>query len=664
MTSHPPTPSRRRWLPAFLAALVAAIATGLGAGGLGAAVSTPTPVGAEPTDDGSTTDLDAEIQILGVDEDPDGAVVLDVAVPPAIGELAPVAANFAVTDGGQLVELAVERPTGPVDAVLVIDTSGSMSGAALTAATDAARSFVDTVPDDVRVGLISFGETVEVHREPTLDRDAVAADLDELGAADGETALWDAMAIAAELIGEGSGPRYLVVLSDGDDTVSATSPEAVVDGLLASSIDLYAVAIESPDTDLVELERAVGRVGGRFLPTDDVTQLGPLYADIAGRLGNRFRLRFDPLGTGNRTVVVSVAVGDALATARITIGDDGLVAPPAGPQLGTDQLPSADRVLGPVAATAPGLLGTETGLQIGAGAMFLALALGGLLIVRPAKGPWRVAAGVAGDRLIGGRTRLGTVADRIVARRDSDGRLDAALDAADIDLRAGEFVVGYIVATTSITLAVTAWAGTVAGIVTAGTVIGGVALVMNIRTARRRARFGDQLTDGLTIMASGLRAGLSLPRAVELVGIEAPSPLADEFRRISFEVRLGRDLTDSIEDVARRMASVDLEWVAGAVDIHRELGGNLTEILDNVAATIRERRTISRQIDAMSAEGRLTGWVLLAMPVIVFLFTAWRTPDHLDPLLNETTGRTLLGGSGVGLAVGHAWIRRLVKLRY
>jgi tight adherence protein B len=165
-------------------------------------------------------------------------------------------------------------------------------------------------------------------------------------------------------------------------------------------------------------------------------------------------------------------------------------------------------------------------------------------------------------------------------------------------------------------------------------------------------------------MASSLRAGQSLPQSIELVASEARSPTAEQFQRIHFEVRVGRDLTESIREAARRMESRDLEWLAQAVDIHRDLGGDLTEILQNVAATIRERRTAARQIDALSAEGRATGWVLLGMPIALFAFAWWRTPDSIERMLTEPLGRLLLALAVGGMATGHLWIRHLVKPRY
>lgn len=631
---------------------------GSGAGGpeAAAAAQATDPVGV------ATGELDDGIQILGVTEEADGRIVLDVAVPAAIGELAPVAANFGITDGGQLAEHEVDQLPADIDAVLVLDTSGSMAGPALDAARAAAQSFLATVPAETRVGLISFGETVVVHQEPTLDRSSPSAALDGLVAADGETALWDAMAAATDLVAAAPGASYVVVLSDGDDTVSSTAPPEVVDRLGARSIGLYAVAIESPDTDLVDLERVVAEVDGQFVAVGDVGRLGPLYTEIAGRLANRYQLGFQPVSSGERTVVVSVAVDGAIATAQVTIGAPAAGGDPGQGDRSSAPSPGDERALGAVPTPNLGPLGSDGALWVGLGAMFAAFTLVGLVVlVRPQTGRTWLAPAVGADRLSGVNGRLGDAADRLIARRNDDGRLEATLDAADIDVRPGEFLLLSLAGTVVISLAATAGGGAVLGIVAAALTVGVMLAVVDIRASRRRSRFNDQLTDALGIMASGLRAGLSLPRAVELVGTEAPAPSSVEFQRIVFEARLGRSLTESMQTVARRMESPDLAWVAEAVDIHRELGGNLTEILDNVAHTIRERRAVARQVEATSAEGRITGWVLLIMPILAFGFTIWRTPDNADLLLNDTSGRILLFVAVVGMGIGHLWIRKLVE---
>ena len=628
----------------------------------------PTPTPAPDETDGSGD----EIQIVGIERSED-VVILDVAVPPAIGRLAPVADNFGVTDGGQLVELDVEQLEKVGDSVLVLDTSGSMQGSALAAAKAAAISFVEALPNEARVGLIGFDDSVVTYQTPTLERAGLLADIEGLTATGRETVLWDALLVAADLAAaSGVDHSSIVVLSDGDDTASIAGPTDAVSRLNSASLALYAVAIESPDTDLVGLEETVARVGGHFVPTSDIGELDSVYTDIAGRLANRYRLQFTPAQSGTRTVVVSVAAGSSVATAQVVLGagptggpDGGATAEPGtaggGGQAGRDS--NEQSVLGTVAPPTVGRLSGPALLGIGLGSMFAAFAIVGLIFVPPAtQVRLDTAAGV--DRIGGITTRLGEAADELIARHDRGSRIDAHLEAADVNLRPGEVILAWLLSTAAFALAFGALFGVVGAVLGAAAGVAGGVLALRIRASRRRARFADQLTETLAIIAGSLRSGQSLHASIELVAAEAPSPTAEEFHRIAFEVRVGRDLTESIRHAARRTASQDLDWVANAVDINRELGGDLSEIMDNLAATIRERRAVSRQIDALSAEGRATGWVLLVMPVLLFAFNWWRTPDNIATFVTEPLGRLLLLVAVTGMTVGHLWIRHLVKLKY
>ncbi len=655
--------SSGRWPGLVRAVIVLALAT------LGGTVGGTDAASADNRIQSETGD---QIQVLGVDES-GPEVVIDIAVPPSLGRLAPTTENFEVADGGQLVDLSVAPAGTAADIVLVIDTSGSMQGSAIAAAKAAASSFLDAVADDARVGLISFGDEVVTHQAPTVDRAGVLADLAELEATGQETALWDALLIAAETLDGSEDERSsVIVLTDGDDTASAAEPGDVVGRLGGGGAALYAVAIESRDTDLAALEAAVDGIGGLFLPATDIGQLNELYTDIAGRLANRYRLRFEPLVDGERTVVIAAASETGAATARTVIGRgtsgslDGPAAP-SGEAAGPGPPPviniGQQPVLGLVATPSPGVLGSPTTLRLGLASIFAALTVAGVLVLRP-RPPVRINAAASADRIGGVNVRLGRAADRIILRHDRAKRVDRRLEAADINLRPGEFVLIWLLLTGAV--AVLVWA--TVGLVAAGLVVGVAALaahlLLSVRAGRRRARFADQLTETLGIMASSLRAGQSLPRSIELVASEAPSPTAEQFHRIAFEIRVGRDLTESIQDASERMKSPDLQWLAQAVDINRVLGGDLTEILDNVATTIRDRRTVARQVDALSAEGRATGWVLLAMPILLFLFSWWRTPENINRLVTDSVGQILLGVAVSGMLIGHLWIRKLVKVSY
>ena len=624
----------------------------------GSSDAVDTDPAAQPVDGGGQQVLADRVQVLSITQD-EGWIELDIAVPATVGALAPVASNFAVTDDGARVSLSVTPVADPTEVILALDTSGSMRGAPLDAARAAASDFVARLPPGTRVGLVGFGQEVSVALAPDEDRSDLIAALAGVEAG-GETALWDALVTAADLAGTGGGDRpFVVVLSDGDDTVSRASQAEAVQQLRATSAVLYAVAIESPDTDLEALAQAVGAVGGQFLTTD-VDQLDGLYRDIAGRLTNRYRLRFAPVADGRRTVVVSVAVDGAVATAQVVVsGPTGSGPTAAGGPVDDGGGPgSAGEVLG-----GPGWLASPTLLPIGVGTIFLALLLTGLVLARPSR-QIQLQAATRADRLAGFHARLGASLDRLVSRHRLGQQLDASLDAADISLRPGELLVGLAGLALPIVLGSAAVGQPLIGLAIVLVVVLGAVFVIRTKATRRRDHFAEQLTDTLGIMAGSLRAGQSLPRSIEMVATEAPAPTGQEFHRISFEIRVGRDLTESMREASARMRSQDLEWLAQAVDINRELGGDLTEILDNVAGTIRERRTVARQIQALSAEGRATGWMLQSMPIVLFLFSWWRTPEHTATMLEEPTGRVLLGLAVSGLVVGHLWIRRLVKPRF
>jgi tight adherence protein B len=631
----------------------------------------PSGTGNEPGSEPGASDEpgpgpETELQVLAIDETAD-QVVVEIALPGGLGRPTPIDQSFGVIDGGESVGVEA-TPLDTASTVLVVDTSGSMRGPSLAAAKAAASSFVDALPPDVEIGLVSFGETVVVHREPTVDRADLDVAIDDLATAGGETALWDALVTAADLVdGPVSDGASLVVVSDGGDTISSAGRDEAVDRLVSRSLVLYAVAVDSPEVDREALATAVDQVGGQYLAATDPEQLDELYTDIAGRLANRYRVSFVPAISRPRTVEVSVRIDGTVATTQLTLSgpppSDGSTTGPGTSSVPQDR--SGDQeALGSVTVGDPLPVDGPILLWGGALSVFTALFVGTQVLARPPAQIELATAAGAADRLAGIRDRLGRAVEWLISRHDRERRLDTRLDAADVQLRPGEFVLVVLVLTALVGLLSGLVAGPLVAILTLlvpGLIVN---VVLGVRASRCRARFADQLTETLSILTSSLRAGQSLPRAVELVATEAPAPTAQQFQRVHFEVRVGRDLTESLRDVGRRMQSDDVEWLAQAVDIHRELGGDLTEILGNLGGTIRERRTVARQIEALSAEGRATGWVLLTMPIILLLFSWWRTPGNIELMVDRPLGRILLGAAVIGMAIGRLWIRELVKIKY
>lgn len=184
------------------------------------------------------------------------------------------------------------------------------------------------------------------------------------------------------------------------------------------------------------------------------------------------------------------------------------------------------------------------------------------------------------------------------------------------------------------------------------------------RGARQRNAFAKQLPQGLQMMAASLRAGHSLPRVLDSISKELDAPMGEELARVVNENRLGRDLVESLEAVSERMQSTDFKWVAGAISAQRETGGNLNEILDQVAETIRERQHVRMQVLSLSAEGRLSAVILMGLPVCIGIYYTLISADTMSLFIATGIGKLLLVGSAVMYVLGGVWMRSIVNIEF
>jgi tight adherence protein B len=266
--------------------------------------------------------------------------------------------------------------------------------------------------------------------------------------------------------------------------------------------------------------------------------------------------------------------------------------------------------------------------------------------------------------LAGAGAAAGAAVEKVLVKRGRLAAGAAALENAGIAMTLPDFVVVVAMATIGTAALGVLLLGLVGGVLLAAAVPLGARLVVKVKAGRRRARFADQLDDALQLMASSLRAGHSLLRAVDGVSQDAPAPMAEEFARIVNETRVGRDLGEALDEVAARMASDDFLWVAQAISIHREVGGNLAEVLDAVGHTIRERNAIRRQVKALSAEGKLSAVVLMALPFGIIGFISMTNPGYLEKFTESLLGYGMLAVSAVMLLVGAVWLKKTVTIRF
>jgi len=258
---------------------------------------------------------------------------------------------------------------------------------------------------------------------------------------------------------------------------------------------------------------------------------------------------------------------------------------------------------------------------------------------------------------------MSSFGERFATSQGFSEKLDAQLEAAGVSLRSGEFVVATVGA---------ALLGGVLGmamlqnLLLAGVtaLIGAVlpTLVLRMSLGRRGEKMREQLPDVLTIMASSLRAGHSFLQALDTTAREIAAPANVEFQRLVAEIRLGRPAEDALESLADRVGSSDFRWAVLAVNIQREVGGNLAEILDNVSDTLRERATMRRQIRVLTAEGRLSAWVLAILPFAIAIYMFAVNPDYIMLLFTTQIGLFMLGTAAVLLVLGILWMRKIVDI--
>ncbi|SFO26710.1 tight adherence protein B [Geodermatophilus obscurus] len=266
--------------------------------------------------------------------------------------------------------------------------------------------------------------------------------------------------------------------------------------------------------------------------------------------------------------------------------------------------------------------------------------------------------------LAGASAVAGAAVERALARRGRVAAGTAALERAGVAMALPDLVL--LVGLASVVLGALGFVvgGVLLAVVLAALAPLGTKGALAFRRGRRQSAFADQLDDSLQLMASSLRAGHSLLRAVDAVSTEAAAPTSEEFARIVNETRVGRDLADALDEVAERMASDDFRWVAQAIAIHREVGGNLAEVLDTVGHTIRERNAIRRQVKALAAEGKLSAVVLMALPFGIVGFLAISNPGYLAGFTEGLAGYVMVAVAVLLLLVGGLWLKKTVAIRF
>lgn len=500
----------------------------------------------------------------------------------------------------------------PRVAVILMDIDGHLAGRGIAAERRAIWGYLRALPGDVLTGLIIFGDNWRMVVAPTTDRASLQSVLATRKAA-GATSdgIYGALAGAqAELRRLGAaGTGRLLVLSDGEELTAQPLTSAVPADVVATYYD---------SDDYLATLRALARSSG-------------------GRLA-------------------SPAQSAALAAA----------------------FPAPSTIIQPAARAAGATPGLPWQLMVVLGIVFLALmtvawsvvgsVVGGdrrrQIVAEIARyGPRHAPAPAQGGDRAAVRTAVDLTTQLLQSSKTEQG-LGQRLDLAGMTRKPGEwFLIGVMVcAVLSAVLTV------LTGNLLIGILIGvpsgwlTMRLIVSFRISRRRAAFEAQLPDMLQFIVGALRSGFSLGQALDAAVREDTQPSASEFRRALAEARVGVDLQVALHGVADRMDSLDLRWTVMAIQIQREVGGNLAEVLSTTIGTMRERAFLRRHVRALSAEGRLSAYILIALPLVLGLYLLITDRGYLAPLYTTFLGLVMLFGSLALFVVGVLWMRALVKV--
>lgn len=564
----------------------------------------------------------------------------------------------------------------PNATVLLIDQSGSMlQGDAWVSAANAARSFIQRMRPGDLVSIQAFNERHSVLQEFTGDQKALLASLDSIAVRkNAGTALYDSVVVGLDSFkrtkGE-LGARNLIVLSDGKDKNSTqwTLSDAVAKAR-TSGVQIYAVGLKSNDPDPAALMKLAKASNGVYVESPNPEGLVGLYDSLAREIQNQFTLtvtlqdNVQPGSSGEARV--SVSLGETKAE------DAGgfyypatLPTSPSGKSQGAVNSSSVGAALArwagadyliPLLAFVFFFLA----FYLLSGVLFpkknVLAEYSDILDNRRNLDPRRPVEKVRpGERLV----------QRLLAFRGYQDPLQRRLEDVGWKMRTSEFALLHLLGVLAIAVVLLLLGAPMTGIVMIVLLlVAGPLLYLDFKAKKRRAAFEEQVPDTLLMLANSLRAGQGFEQGLAIVAAESPDPTAYEFKRLLAQQRLGISPEETLRTLADRMESESFEWAVLVTIIQRQVGGNLAEVYERIASTLRERDKLKREVKTLSAEGRMSAAVLVALPFVIGAGIALLSPEYISYLYTRTLGIVSVAGGLVLMGIGIVWIRSIIRFDF
>jgi tight adherence protein B len=550
---------------------------------------------------------------------------------------------------------AREAAKGKFGVVLVLDASRSMAGKPIANAVAAARAFALRRAPNEELGIVTFNRGAHVGLVPTTDAAALAHALASSPQLVTGTYIYDAVAASLNLLRKAHvNVGSIVLLSDGADTGSRLRVAQVTARANAAHVRVFTVGLRSRQFRASTLQGLAHDTGGFYSEPTSPSGLTPIFQALSEQLSNEYLLQYRSPAQPDALVRVQLSVKGAPGTA---------VAAYKTPALSSTALQPFHRSAWQRFWLSPASM---VFVSLAAG-LLAALTIGGLLGRRRAPLRERMTEFVTatGDLRVKQQEKVShslVALDRALSRVGWWGRFKEDLAIAEFPVPAPKLAAITLVATIVLAWLVGLVLPPVFIVFALGLPFVARALVKR-KLDERREKFNEQLPDNLNVLASALRAGHSFIGALSVLVDEADQPAQAEFRRALADEQLGVPVEDALVAVAKRMANDDLEQVALVALLQRQTGGNTAEVLDTVVDTIRERSELRRLVRTLTAQGRMSRWILSGLPIFLGLLITVINPAYVRPLYHTSTGQMMLAVAVAMVIAGSLAIQRIIDIK-
>ena len=558
-------------------------------------------------------------------------------------------------DGGSVVQQSLvpasEAAPKTFGTMLVLDASYSMTGKPLAAAIAAANAFVAQRNPNDQLGIIEFNRNVTVVQPLTTSATKITDALNKKPVVTTGTHIYDAVAQAEKMLSDaGVSSGSIVVLSDGADTGSSKTVGQVGKTARVANTKIYTVGLEDKSYNSHAL-KALAHAGKGAYAKAKAKDIAGFFRNLSQELSSQYLLSYKsevPLGKSVKVEVTVNGVGTKTTGYQTPPVPVTTTTPPTyKPSLGS-RIWGSEITMILIALLAAGVV---------------ALLVIGVLQPRRSGLPKRMAEFVSIRGLQRDKGEPAAQSDDATPERmDFWTRFEETLEIAEIKIEP-EWIVAGTVALTGLTfiliLASTGspwWALFALGIPY-------LSREWVLRTlARRRNKFAEQLPDALQVISSALRSGHSFAGALAVVVESASEPMKKEMQRVVADEQRGVPIQQSLGVVAERMASRDVEQLALVAQLQREAGGDAAEVVDRVAETVRERFDLKRLIATLTMQGRMTRWIVSALPIFVLIVIRLENPHYFHPLLSTLGGKVVFGAAALWATIGSFIIKKIVEI--